>query len=373
MKYYIIAGEASGDLHGSNLMKGLKLVDPNAEFRVWGGDLMQDQGGKLVRHYKETAIMGFVEVLINLGKIKRLLKECKSDIQKYQPDVVILIDYPGFNLRMAEFAKSIGLKTYYYISPKIWAWKESRIKKIKAFVDKMFVIFPFEVEYFKKHHYPVDYAGNPLLDAVQEKIDEKGSFEDFIVKNQLENKPIIAILAGSRKQEIDRNLGIMLEIIPHYQDYQFVIAAAPSIEPEYYDKFVEGYNVKVIFKQTYDTLRHSIAALVTSGTATLETALFNVPQVVCYRAGNLSYYIAKQFVKLNYISLVNLIMDSEVVKELIQFNMNTNKVKEELDKVVFDEKNRYRMLKDYENLREVLGGTGASERVAQLVYNYLTN
>ncbi len=373
MKYYIIAGEASGDLHGSNLMNGLKMVDPNAEFRVWGGDLMQEQGGELVKHYKETAIMGFVEVLLNLGKIKRFLKECKADIQKYQPDVVILIDYPGFNLRIAEFTKSIGLKTYYYISPKIWAWKESRIKKIKAFVDKMFVIFPFEVDYFKKHNYPVDYAGNPLLDAVQEKIDEKGSFEDFVAKNQLENKPVIGILAGSRKQEIDRNLGIMLDIIPHYKDYQFVIAAAPSIEPTYYDKFVKGHDVKVVFKQTYETLKHSTAALVTSGTATLETALFNIPQVVCYRAGNLSYYIAKQFVKLNYISLVNLIMDSEVVKELIQFDMNPNLVKEELDKILFDEQNRNRMLNDYKNLCEVLGGTGASERVAQLIYNYLTN
>jgi lipid-A-disaccharide synthase len=371
MKYYIIAGEASGDLHGSNLMKGLKMVDPKADFRFWGGDLMQKQGGKLVKHYKETAIMGFAEVLMNLGKIKGFFKECKADIKSYQPDVLILIDYPGFNLRMAEFAKSFGLKTYYYISPKIWAWKESRIKKIKAFVDKMFVIFPFEVDYFKKHNYPVDYAGNPLLDAVQEKIDEKGSYDDFIQQNNLENKPIIGILAGSRKQEIDRNLGVMLEIIPHYKDYQFVIAAAPSIEPHYYTKFIEDHNVKVVFNQTYETLKQSTAALVTSGTATLETALFNVPQVVCYRAGNLSYFIAKQFVQLDYISLVNLIMDSEVVKELIQFDMNPKMVKKELDKILFDTPNRERMLNDYQKLREVLGGTGASERVAQLIFNYL--
>ncbi len=374
MKYYIIAGEASGDLHGSNLMKGLKMVDPRAEFRFWGGDLMKKQAGDgLVKHYKETAIMGFAEVLMNLGKIKAFFKQCKADIKSYKPDVLILIDYPGFNLRMAEFAQKIGLKTYYYISPKIWAWKESRIKKIKAFVDKMFVIFPFEVDYFKKHDYPVNYAGNPLLDAVQEKFDEKSSFEDFISENRLENKPIIGILAGSRKQEIDRNLGIMLEIIPHYKDYQFVIAAAPSIEPDYYNKFIEGHRVQVVFDQTYDTLKNSTAALVTSGTATLETALFNVPQVVCYRAGNLSYFIAKQFVKLKYISLVNLIMDAEVVKELIQFDMNPKMVKRELDKVLFDESNRSKMLSNYKKLREMLGGTGASERVAKLIYDYLKN
>ncbi len=371
MKYYIIAGEASGDLHGSNLMKGLKMVDAEVNFRFWGGDLMQAQGGELVKHYKETAIMGFVEVLMNLGKLKRFFKECKQDIQSYNPDVVILIDYPGFNLRMAEFAKSIGLKTYYYISPKIWAWKESRINKIKAFVDKMFVIFPFEVDYFKKHNYPVDYAGNPLLDAVQEKIDEESSLDDFINRNNLENKPVIGILAGSRKQEIDRNLSTMLDIIPNYKDHQFVIAAAPSIEPDYYDKFVKGYDVKVVFNQTYDVLKYSTAALVTSGTATLETALFNVPQVVCYRAGNLTYYIAKQLIKIEYASLVNLIMDSEVVKELLQFDMNPKMVKEELDKILFDDDYCNKMLENYKQLREVLGGTGASERVAKLIYNYL--
>jgi len=308
---------------------------------------------------------------MNLGKINKFLKDCKEDIKSYQPDVLILIDYPGFNLRIADFAKSIGIRTYYYISPKIWAWKESRIKKIKAYVDKMFVIFPFEVDYFKKHEYSVDYAGNPLLDAVQEKLDAEGNFNDFIQKNKLEDKPVIGILAGSRKQEIDRNLSVMLAIIPYYKDFQFVIAAAPSIDPDYYNKFVVGHDVKVVFKQTYDVLKHATAALVTSGTATLETALFNVPQVVCYRAGNLSYFIAKQFVKIDYISLVNLIMQSEVVKELIQFEMNPKKVKEELDKVLFDKEYRLNMLDNYKILREVLGGTGASERVAQLIYSYL--
>jgi len=371
MKYYLIAGEASGDLHGSNLMKGLKKVDSDAEFRFWGGDLMQQQGGKLVKHYKETAIMGFLEVILNLRKINNFLTICKKDILKYNPDVLILIDYPGFNLRIAEFAKSKGIKVYYYISPKIWAWKESRIKKIKAFVDRMFVIFPFEVDYFKKHSYPVDYAGNPLLDAVQEKINDEGSLDEFINNNGLEKKPIIGLLAGSRKQEIDRNLGVMLEIVHHYKNYQFVIAAAPSIEPNYYQQFVQKNNVKVVFNQTYDVLKHAEAALVTSGTATLETALFNVPQVVCYRAGNISYFIAKQFVKTKYISLVNIIMDAEVVKELIQFDMNAEKLETELNKILYDKAFRQQMLNNYEGLRKKLGGTGASERVAQLLYNYL--
>ena len=371
MKYYLIAGEASGDLHGSNLMKGLKKVDSGAEFRFWGGDLMQQQGGTLVKHYKETAIMGFLEVIINLRNINNFLIICKKDILKYNPDVLILIDYPGFNLRIAEFAKSKGIKVYYYISPKIWAWKESRIKKIKAFVDRMFVIFPFEVDYFKKHNYPVDYAGNPLLDAVQEKINDEGSLDEFINNNGLEKKPIIGLLAGSRKQEIDRNLGVMLEIVHHYTNYQFVIAAAPSIDPDYYHQFVQKNNVKVVFNQTYDVLKHAKAALVTSGTATLETALFNVPQVVCYRAGNISYFIAKQFVKTKYISLVNIIMDAEVVKELIQFDMNAEKLETELNKILYNKVFRQQMLDNYDYLRKKLGGTDASERVAQLLYNYL--
>lgn len=371
MKYYIIAGEASGDLHGSNLMKGLNIVDPKPEFRFWGGDLMQAQGGKLVKHFRETAIMGFFEVLMNIRKIGRFLTECKRDLLEYNPDVLILIDYPGFNLRIAEFAKSNGIKTYYYISPKIWAWKESRIKKIKAFVDKMFVIFPFEVDYFKKFDYPVNYAGNPLLDAVQEKIDEKGSLQKFINDNGLDNKPIIGILAGSRKQEIHRNLRIMLQIIPNYENHQFVLAAAPSIEPEFYNNYIHGHRIKVVYNQTYDTLKFSSAALVTSGTATLETALFNVPQVVCYRASHLSYLIAKMLVKLKFISLVNLIMNKEVVKELIHFDVTPKKISNELDLILFNNDYRNKMLNNYQQLRETLGGTGASERVARLIYNHL--
>lgn len=371
MKYYIIAGEASGDLHGSNLMKGLNKVDPDPHFRIWGGDLMQSQGGVLVKHYRETAIMGFVEVLLNIRKIGLFFTECRTDILAYQPDVLILIDYPGFNLRIAEWAKSQGIKTYYYISPKIWAWKESRIKKIKAFVDKMFVIFPFEVDYFKKFDYPVDYAGNPLMDAVQEKIDEEGSVQKFILDNSLEYKPIIAILAGSRQQEIHRNLSIMLQVIPKYKDYQFVLAAAPSIEPEFYKNYIKGHRIKVVYNQTYDTLKFSSAALVTSGTATLETALFNVPQVVCYRAGHLSYLIGKMLVKVKFISLVNLIMNKEIVKELIHFDVTPYKIKSELDLILFDQNYREKMLNEYKQLREKLGGTGASERVAKLIYNYL--
>jgi len=366
MKYYIIAGEASGDLHGSNLMKGLNQVDSDANFRFWGGDLMQRQGGELVKHYKETAIMGFVEVLLNLGKIKGFLKECKTDIKSYQPDVLILIDYPGFNLRMAKYAKSIGLKVYYYISPKIWAWKESRIKQIKSFVDKMFVIFPFEVDYFKKHHYPVDYAGNPLLDAVQEKINEEGSFQGFIAKNNISEKPIIAILAGSRKQEIDRNLGVMLEIMPQYKDYQFVIAGAPSLADDFYTPFLKSDKVEYVSNKTYTLLKHSHAALVTSGTATLETALFGIPQVVCYKGNWISYQIAKRIITLDYISLVNLIMKREVVKELIQNDLSTKNLKKELSKIV-DGPERGRILSDYKLLKEKLGGKGASQLAAQLI------
>lgn len=371
MKYYIIAGEASGDLHGSNLMKGLNIVDPNPEYRFWGGDLMQAQGGKLVKHYRETAIMGFFEVLMNIRKISGFLTECKKDLLEYNPDVIILIDYPGFNLRIAEFAKSKRIKTYYYISPKIWAWKESRIKKIKAFVDKMFVIFPFEVDYYKKFDYPVEYAGNPLLDAVQEKIDEPGDFQHFIEVNGLKNKPIIAILAGSRKQEIHRNLLIMLQVVSKYPEYQFVLAAAPSIEPTFYNNYIRGHSIKVVYNQTYDTLKFSAAALVTSGTATLETALFNIPQVVCYRAGHLSYFVAKMLVKLKFISLVNLIMNREVVKELIHFDVTKEKIENELDLILLNESYRLEMLNSYKLLREMLGGTGASERVAGLIYKSL--
>ncbi|MEA3316483.1 MAG: lipid-A-disaccharide synthase [Bacteroidota bacterium] len=371
MKYYLIAGEASGDLHGSNLLKGLKQVDSNSKCRYWGGDKMQEQGGELVQHYKESAFMGFLEVILNLGKILKNIKKCKSDILKYSPDVLILIDYPGFNLRIAEFAKKNGIKVFYYISPKIWAWKENRIKKIKAYVDRMFVIFPFETEFYKKHNFQVEFVGNPLLDAIDKKKKEKNNLLNFKEKNNLNNKAIIAILAGSRKQEIDKNLSIMLDLIPKYKNYQFVIAAAPSIENDYYKKFTKEHDVKLVSNQTYDVLKYSQAALVTSGTATLETALFNVPQVVCYKAGKISYTIAKQFVKIKFISLVNLVMDKEVVKELIQNDMNLNKISEELNKILNKENYRNEMLNNYALLHKKLGGTGTSKRVASLIYNYL--
>ncbi len=373
MKYYLIAGEASGDLHGSNLMKGLNAVDPNPEFRYWGGDLMQQQGGTLVRHYKNHNFMGFMEIVTKAPKIKQNFQECQSDILKFKPDVLILIDYPGFNLRIAEFAKKNNIKVFYYISPKIWAWKESRIKKIKAYVDRMFIIFPFEQEFYAKHNFKAEFYGNPLIDAIEEHKEQKDSFDWFIRDNNLLNKPIIAILPGSRKQEIDRNLAVMLEVVPHFRQYQFIIAGAPSIEPDYYNNYLTNDHISFVHNRTYELLSHSYAALVTSGTATLETALFDVPQIVCYRANPVSYHIARYFVSLDYISLVNLNMQEEVVKELIQDDMNVKNIIHELEHVTNNKQYRERMLERYEELKNLLGNRGASKRVAQAVYNYLKN
>lgn len=371
MKYYLIAGEASGDLHGSNLMKGLNAVDPNPHFRFWGGDLMQAEGGDLVRHYKEHNIMGFWEVIVNLRKIKRNLNDCKKDLLKYKPDVLILIDYPGFNLRMAEFASAQNIKVFYYISPKIWAWKESRIKKIKEYVDRMFIIFPFEQEFYEKHDYKPDFYGNPLIDAIDEHRANKDSFEWFTRENGLSDKPIIAILPGSRKQEIDRNLSVMLEVIPEFPDYQFVIAGAPSIESGYYENYLTNDHIFYVHNKTYDLLSHAHAAIVTSGTATLEAALFNVPQVVCYRANSISYRIARHFVNVEYISLVNLNLKGEVVRELIQHDMTKENIQEELQALLKDKRYRTSMLNRYTELRKLLGESGASERVAGAMYDYL--
>lgn len=365
MKYYIISGEASGDLHGANLMKGLKSVDSHAEFRFWGGDLMAAQATGLVRHYNETNFMGFVEVLANLSKVKSNLEFCKHDLQQWDADVLVLIDYPGFNLRMARFAKSKGMLVYYYISPKIWAWKESRIKKIKAYVDRMFVIFPFEVEYFKKHDYPVIFAGNPTIDAIDEVQNQKDDFASFVWRNNLDNKPIVALMPGSRKQEVDRHMEIMLRVHNHFPDYQFVIAAAPSLPPSYYEKFTRYEKVHMIYGNSYEVLKYAEAALVTSGTATLETALFRVPQVVCYKTSPLSYLIARAFVKIRWISLVNLIMNREVVRELIQGNMSEANLVSELNELLNNSDYRNRMISEYEALKEHLGGSGASERVAR--------
>ncbi|MFA9192998.1 lipid-A-disaccharide synthase [Flavobacterium sp. FBOR7N2.3] len=365
MKYYIIAGEASGDLHGSNLMKSLLEQDSNADIRFWGGDLMQAVGGNLVKHYRELAFMGFVEVLFNLKTILNNIKICKEDIIQFQPDVIIFIDYPGFNMRIAKWAKEIGIKTHYYISPQIWAWKENRINAIKRDVDKMYVILPFEKNFYEdKHHYPVEFVGHPLIDAIQNQKQIEAA--TFRAENNLNEKPIIALLPGSRKQEITKMLSVMLSVVDDFPDYQFVIAGAPSQEFSFYENFITKKNIKFISNKTYDLLKIAHAALVTSGTATLETALFKVPEVVCYKGSWISYQIAKRIITLKYISLVNLIMDEEVVTELIQEDCNTKNIKKELNKIL-DSEYRKNLLVQYDTLEQKLGGTGASEKTAQLI------
>ena len=369
MKYYLIAGEASGDLHAANLMKALKKQDKEAEFRFWGGELMQAQGGTLVKHYRDLAFMGFVEVLLNIGTIFKNIKLCKKDIARYNPDVIIFIDYPGFNFRIAKWARKEGYKTHYYISPQIWAWKENRIKAIKRDVDEMYVILPFEKKFYEeKHEFPVHFVGHPLVDAIHAR--KEIDFNRFITKYKLPNKPIIALLPGSRKQEISKMLQTMLQITKDFPDYQFVIAGAPSQEKEFYAPYLKKSNVFLINNQTYDLLSVATAALVTSGTATLETALFKVPEVVCYKGSKISYEIAKRIIKLNYISLVNLIMNKEIVTELIQQDFTAKRLKEELRKILNPEK-RAQMLADYDALEEKLGGSGASETTAKLIYNKL--
>ena len=364
MKYYIIAGEASGDLHGSNLMKELKKKDPQAEFRFWGGDLMQEQGGTIVKHYRDLAFMGFAEVIMNLRTILGNIKFCKKDIQNFKPDAVILIDYPGFNLRVAEFVKSLGIKVFYYISPQIWAWKTGRVHTIKKFVDRMFVILPFEKEFYAKYDYEVDFVGHPLLDAMKDL--PEMDLEKFKSENQLDERKIIALLPGSRQQEIRVKLPLMLSVEKDFPEFQFVVAGAPSLDLEFYQE-ITGKDLKIVFGKTYDLLRSAEAALVTSGTATLETALLNTPEVVCYKGSRISYEIGKRVVKyIDYISLVNLIMDREVVKELIQNELNTKNLKSELEKILTEPK-RSQILEDYKELREKLGGPGASERTAELI------
>ena len=365
MKYYVIAGEASGDLHGSNLMKALYKEDPSAEIRFWGGDLMQNVGGTLVKHYRELSFMGFIEVVFNLKTILNNIKICKKDIQEFQPDVVIFIDYPGFNMRIAKWAKELGMKTHYYISPQIWAWKENRITDIKRDVDKMYVILPFEKDFYeKKHHYPVEFVGHPLIDAIQNRtiVDEVA----FRKEHNLDEKPIIALLPGSRKQEITKMLSVMLSVVNDFPDYQFVIAGAPSQEYSFYVPFLKSKNSHFISNKTYDLLSVSNAALVTSGTATLETALFKVPEVVCYKGSWASYQIAKRIVTLKYISLVNLIMDKEVVTELIQDNCTSKNIKIELQKLL-EPNYRKQVLENYNELEKQLGGSGASEKTAKLI------
>jgi len=366
MKYYIIAGEASGDLHGSNLMKALFQEDPNAEIRFWGGDLMQSVGGTLVTHYKERAFMGFIEVIMNLRKISKFISFCKEDIADYKPDVVVFIDNSGFNLRIAKWAKAANFKTHYYISPQVWASRASRVKDIKRDVDAMYVILPFVEDFYKKHDYKVDFVGHPLIDAIanREQVSEKAFRETY----QLSDKPIIALLPGSRKQEITKMLSVMLSLVDDFKAYQFVIAGAPSQDYSFYQTFIKSANVKFIDNKTYDLLSISTAALVTSGTATLETALFKVPQVVCYKGSAISYQIAKRIITLKFISLVNLVMDREVVTELIQGDFNKKRLKKELERIL-DKESRKKLFLDYYELEKALGGKGASEKTAQLIYN----
>lgn len=369
MKYYILAGEASGDLHGAELIKELKKQDPSAEIRFWGGDLMAAAGGKMVKHYRDLAFMGFAEVLFNLKTILGNIKICKKDILNFQPDAIIFIDYPGFNMRIAKWAKEKGFPTHYYISPQIWAWKENRITAIKRDVDHMYVILPFEKEFYeKKHGYKVEFVGHPLLDVINKK--KEGDFSDFRKQNQLTEKPIIALLPGSRKQEITKMLSIMTSVADSFADYQFVIAGAPGQEDSFYEQFLTNPNIRFVSNQTYNLLNISYAALVTSGTATLETALFKVPEVVCYKGNWASYQIAKRIITLKYISLVNLIMDRLVVEELIQDDFNKKTLISALSKIL-NPAHRSKLLEDYNLLEETLGRNGAARKTAEKIVESL--
>ncbi len=368
MKYYLIAGEASGDLHGSNLIKELKKLDKDADIQCWGGDLMQAAGARVVKHYKDLAFMGFAEVVKNLNTILNNLKFCKQDILQFNPDIIVLIDYPGFNLRIAEWAKKNGFKVVYYISPQVWAWKESRVKLIKKVVDKMLVILPFEEAFFNKWDYKVEYVGHPLAQVVDE----------FLQNYQLThsyNKPVIALLPGSRKQEVSKKLPIMLQASKAFPQYQFVVAKASALEEEFYNEFLKEYpQISSVKNQTYALLAQSTTALVTSGTATLETALFGVPQVVCYKGSPISYHIAKRLIKIKYISLVNLIMDKPVVKELIQDELTPENVIKELNDILNNQDRLQQIKKDYNALKNLLHkGGNASEKAARAIINLTTN
>lgn len=370
MKYYIIAGEASGDLHASNLILALKKKDKHVQIRAWGGDLMEEQGAELVKHYRDLAFMGFVEVLFNLRVILKNIRFCKNDIKSWQPDVIILVDYPGFNLRIAEFAHQEGFKVVYYISPQVWAWKKSRVHAIKKHVDKMLVILPFEKGFYAKYDYPVEFVGHPLLDALPTELSNE---ELFRKENGLSDKPIIALLPGSRKQEISKMLKEMLMVVNRFPDYQFVIAGAPSIEDIFYTDIIQATGVAFVKNKTQKLLLASKAALVTSGTATLETALLKIPEVVCYKGSNISYQIARRIIDIPFISLVNLIMDKEVVKELIQGEMTPKNIEEELKAILYDEAKRNKMLENYQDLRTILGEGGASNKAAEEILSFLSS
>lgn len=376
MKYYLIAGEASGDLHASNLISALRKQDTEAEFRCFGGDLMQQAGAVLVKHYRDMAYMGFVAVLANLNKVLNNIRMCKEDIRRYRPDVVILVDYPGFNMKIAKFVKTElrNIPVYYYISPKIWAWKEYRIRSIKKYVDRMLCILPFEVEFYRKHGYPVVYVGNPTVDELAEKSHTKEPPEQFRRECGLSDCPIIALLAGSRKQEIRDNLPGMIEAASIFDGYQLVIAGAPGIDPSYYAGFIGDRPVTVVFGKTYRLLLQSEAALVTSGTATLEAAILKVPQVVCYRmSGNkIVYRLFKRILSVRYVSLVNLIADREVVRELLVHLFTVENIRKELAPLLIDSETRREMQKGYAFVAGRLGGTGAADRAAGEIVRMLS-
>jgi lipid-A-disaccharide synthase len=360
MKYYVVAGEASGDLHAANLIKRIKERDTGAQFRAWGGDLMQQQGVEIVKHYRELAFMGFIEVTMNLRTILNNISYCKQDILAYKPDAIILVDYPGFNLRIAEWAKKQGIKVIYYISPQIWAWKQSRVHQIKRDVDLMLVILPFEEEFYQRFNYKVHFVGHPLLDAIAER--------------PLPNRPeklYIALLPGSRNQEIEKMLPIMLSAMHYFPQFDFVVAGAPGQTEAFYTPLLKDTGARLVSGKTYDVITNATAAMVTSGTATLETALLGTPQVVCYKGSWVSYQLAKQLIKVKYIALVNLILDRPAVKELIQNELTTHNLQKELDAIILNEENRKRMLTDYDELKEKLGGIGASARAAGIIVDYL--
>lgn len=362
-KLYIIAGEASGDLHGANLIKAMYQDEPSLDIRAWGGDKMEAAGANVVKHFRDLAFMGFVEVLLNLRTIMRNLKFCKEDISAFKPDAIILIDYPGFNMRIADWAHEQGIKVFYYISPQIWAWKKNRVFKLKKTVDKMFVILPFEKDFYAKYDMAVDFVGHPLMDEIDEFKQHARDFDAFIADNKLNNKPIIAVVPGSRKQEISKILPEMLDLVPRFPDYQFVIAAAPSIDDSFYLSYLEGIDVSIIRDQTYPLYFHAKAGMVASGTATLEAAIFGLPEVVCYKGSAISIAIARKIIKVKYISLVNLIMDEEMVTELIQNDLNTNMLEEQLKLLTNPEYVRDLEL-GYARLKEKLGGIGASQHAA---------
>ena len=367
MKYYLIAGEASGDLHGANLMKGILKCDPDAEFRFWGGDRMAEVGGveRLAKHYRHTSFFGVSEVLKNLRTIFSQLDECQRDVEAFAPDVLICVDYPGFNFKMAKFAHRRGIPVFYYISPKVWAWKERRVELIRKYVTRLYIIFPFEVEYFRERGIEAVYEGNPIMDPIAERLAATPAREEFMRAHGLDGRPIVALLAGSRKSEIRRNLNFMKALAASREEYQFVVAGVSWIAPELYDSFLAGSGVKVLTDRTYELLKHSAAAVVCSGTATLETALIGTPEVVCYRMDEFSYRVAKVFVKIGFISLVNIIMGREVVKELIQHDMTVELATAELSRIVEGGSGHERMMADYGELARIVGGAGASERFAR--------